>query len=294
VYVLMGVLKSTRLYLYIVLILVWKILSEQQEELTWYATDVIESFESMGEDDFSDFEEITDSCTSEEGDAVEDHPPDRTPELHTQSEQLYLFVIETITSLFKLSIFIRASTRRNKFAKSSAEKSYETQPDILHIRDLFPFASQNPTLVERLGKANAQRRQWLSYKKRHREKLGTSGFTEERNSTQYFHSTSESVIQSKNKHAGASTTSAGIRSAVTALSSTDASTFYEQSREGPGNEDASEAGFSETTYNASQRSDSEQNTTYVPQPPRESENENPFECPYCFSILTISSRTEWT
>lgn len=278
------------------LVLVWEILSNQREELTWYATDAVEAFESLSEDDFSELEEITDTCTPDDDDAAEESLPDPNLERQTESQQLYLVVNEIITSLFKLSIFIRASARGNKFAKSSAEKRYETQPDILHVRDRFPFASQNTKLVERLGKANAQRRQWLSYKKRHREKLGTSGFPEEGTSTQYFHSAAEPVIQSKNKHeghGGTSTISTGIRSAVTALSSTDASTFYEQSRNGPGNEDTSEAGFSETTYNESQRSDSE-NTTYIPQPPRDSEGQNPFECPYCFTILTISSRTNWT
>lgn len=270
----------------------WEIVSGAREQQTWYAADVTEAFEGLSEGDFSDFEEIADS------DGVENNPPAQTPELQTESNQLYLIVIETITSLFRLSIFIRKSTRGSKFAKSSAEKNYETLPDILHVRDRFPFAASNPTLVERLGKANAQRRQWLSYKQRHRNKLGTLGATEEPTGSQYLHSTPESVKQSKDKHleghAGASTTSRGIRSAITALSSTEASSFYEQSRECRENEENSEAEVSETTYNESQRSVSEQGMTYVPQPPRESENENPFECPYCFTILTISSRTQWT
>ena len=42
----------------------------------------------------------------------------------------------------------------------------------MYVRDKFPWAAENQPLVQRLGKANAQRRQWLSYRRRHREKLG--------------------------------------------------------------------------------------------------------------------------
>lgn len=63
------------------------------------------------------------------------------------------------------------SSRRAKFAKSSIDENYSVGPDINHVRDFFPHAAGNEPLLERLGKANAQRRQWLWYRRRHREKL---------------------------------------------------------------------------------------------------------------------------
>ena len=149
-------------------------------------------------------------------------------------------------------MFIRNSARGNKFAKSSAEKKYETQPDILHVRDRFPFASHNPGLIERLGKANAQRRQWLSYKKRHREKLGTTSLSEEgKVGLQDFHSTVESAIHYTEKHDEAAqstfTSTRGLISATTDLSSTEASTFYGRLPTRLDIEDNSEAGYSETS-----------------------------------------------
>lgn len=258
--------------------------------------DAQSSFESFSDESFSDDGDgENDNTPSEEG-GSDDLPPSLVLEQETESNQLYIAITEAITSLFKLSMFIRKSTRGNKFAKSSAEKKYETQPDIMHVRDIFPFASHTPGLVERLGKANAQRRQWLSYRKRHREKLGVSSLSEDRSAgLEDVQSTVGSGIYYKEKHGEAPlstvTPTMGIKSATIDLSSTEATTFYGT---GPDIEDSSESGYSETSCNTSGLSDSEDGVTYVPQPPPESEGQNPFECPYCYTILTISSVNAWT
>ena len=139
--------------------LVWHILSDARTQQTWTSSDDMASL------DFSDIED------SDENDN-DDEPT--TPSLSggssqptTESQLLYQSVLEATTSLLKLSMFIRKSARRNKFAKSSTVQKYETQYDIIHVRDKYPFASENLVLIECHGKANAQRRQWLSYKKRH-------------------------------------------------------------------------------------------------------------------------------
>jgi hypothetical protein len=266
---------------------------------TWCPNDNQQYFKSFSDETFSD------EAFSDDGDGQDNNTPNErdededmlsrlTTEQATEPGQLYIFIVEAITSLFKLSMFIRKSTRGNKFAKSSAEKKYETQPDILHVRDRFPFVSHNPGLMDRLGKANAQRRQWLSYKKRHREKLGTTRSPEDRtDGLQDFHSTIGSAIQNTEAVPRATARSGGVRSTATDLSSTEASTFYGRSLSRQDVEDRSEAGYSETSYNTSGLSETEDDTTYVPQPPPGSQDENPFECPYCYTILTISNITVW-
>lgn len=71
----------------------------------------------------------------------------------------------------RLSIVIQRSSRRDKFARSSRERPYFTYFDTNHVREMFPYARDNVSLVGKLGKANAQRRQWLSYRRHHHEKL---------------------------------------------------------------------------------------------------------------------------
>ncbi|KAI9668916.1 MAG: hypothetical protein M1829_005228 [Trizodia sp. TS-e1964] len=273
----------------------WAIVSGARQQLTWQTNDARLSFESFSDDAFSDDGDLD---TPSEGDDDEEASSHLPSEQETESGQLYAFINEVITSLFKLSMFIRKSARGNKFAKSSAEKKYETQADILHVRDRFPFASNSPGLIERLGKANAQRRQWISYKKRHREKLGTTNIFEEGGvSSQDFHSTVESGIPPRaTRDETAQSTSAlnkGLTRALTDLSSTEASTFYEQLPARPDAEDHSETAYSETSYNTSRQSESGEVISYMPQPPPESENQSPFECPYCFTILTISGLNGW-
>ena len=126
--------------------------------------------------DFSDFEDSDDDDNGDE--FAIPSSSSSSPRPMMDSQLLHRSTLEAITSPLKLSMFIRKSTRGNKFGRSSTAQKYETQYDILHVRDRYPFASENTVLIERLGKANAQRRQWLSYKKRHREKLAINAYSE--------------------------------------------------------------------------------------------------------------------
>ncbi|KFA76054.1 hypothetical protein S40288_00308 [Stachybotrys chartarum IBT 40288] len=69
-------------------------------------------------------------------------------EIFTESQDLYLLINESVTSLLRFSI-----------QKSTI------------IQNFYPAAAQNHALLERLAKANTQRRQWVWYRKRRREKL---------------------------------------------------------------------------------------------------------------------------
>ncbi|KAL8650706.1 MAG: hypothetical protein Q9226_005029 [Calogaya cf. arnoldii] len=216
----------------------------------------------------------------------------------TESQMLYSSILESITSLLKLSVFIRKSTRGNKFTKSSRAQKYETHYDINHVRDRFPFAARLPHLVDRLGKANAQRRQWLSYQRRHREKLAAPASTDEagslfgpRPALGYMDDERQRYTVMREGITERSVWTDELRQPYSALSSTKASTFYqtnEQPRENAGT-DVSETSCSETSLG-----DLDYETNLVPHPPPEAADQSPFECPYCFSIITIAGDNAWS
>ncbi|PMD16118.1 hypothetical protein NA56DRAFT_649723 [Hyaloscypha hepaticicola] len=94
----------------------------------------------------------------------------------SEIQELFQSIPETIAGLFKLSILIRNSSSRDRYAKalSSASKaSFNEQFDIDHVGNKFPrlYRDDRAWLRQRLGKAITQRRQYLRYCREHREKL---------------------------------------------------------------------------------------------------------------------------
>src|SRR2546429_7537159 len=89
----------------------------------------------------------------------------------TEIRQLFLAIVDAVTSLLKLSIVIRNPAPRDRYHKSASIEKFDDSFDIAHVWHKFPHARHTPWLIERLGKANTRRRQHLKYRERHREKL---------------------------------------------------------------------------------------------------------------------------
>ena len=270
------------------IVIVWQILSGARTQQSWTTSDV------------TNFLECSDIEDSDEDDSGERRGTPSSlsgsSESTTESRLLYQSILESITSLLKLSMFIRKSTRGNKFAKSSTTQKYETRYDISHVRDKFPFASKNSFLTERLGKANAQRRQWLSYKKRHREKLAMAAspkteISPMRSNLKSLETDIHSRATTGFEHPESSIPTRAQKESPTILSSTKASTFYQREDL---ERNTSENELSETSCSETKFGDDEHEPNLVPQPPSISAGENPFECPYCFSIIVISGIQSWT
>lgn len=269
---------------------VWQIFSGARTQQIWTFSDENVQF---------DFSEDEDSDEMDEGNGLATEASSCGPsEPTTESHSLHHSILEAIASLLKLSMFIRKSARANKFARSSAAQKYETQYDIIHVRDRYPHASENTFLIDRLGKANAQRRQWLSYKKRHRDKMALAAYPdiEDSNAEQmsYFDIDTSTKLQEDPEEEDPSSSSEfreRRHDQVTVLSSTKASTFYQFDE--PGSQ-MSETDLSGTSCSESRFGDIGQETNLIPQPPPESIDENPFECPYCFSIITVTGTYSWT
>ena len=279
--------------------LVWDIVSGVRAQQVWSSLDVAGAFSDGEFSDNADSERLTEN----EPDSSFGSPSNRSDQPSTliyESTALYDSILESITSLFKLSMFIRKSARGNKFLRSAKEENYETQFDILHVRDKFPYCARNLLLMEHLGKANARRRQWLLYRKRHREKLAVQVISrdDELVKEQTLRATTKSVSpphgQDLIDDPSGLLPTPSRQDSMSVLSSTVASTFHGMSLEAQEVDDNSDAGFSETSYTGSQFAGDEQNTLLVPRPPPESVDQSPFECPYCFEIISITGNRSWT
>lgn len=249
---------------------------------TWYTGDVVP---------FDSAEDGSDSSGSESSHSA----PEEDLVLVTESGQLNLIVSDAVASLLKLSIVIQKSSRQAKFARSSREKQYDTRFDILHVQESFPFAANNHALVEKLGKANAQRRQWIAYRRRHHEKLSAHDDTTggPMNDTPSHPSPDlDSKSERWTNRASNIVSIRGPQVSTLADDSTVATTFYEESQV-PRQERNEEEDASEISYSVSSFSGSDKEQVRVPRPPPESANGKPFECPFCFTILSVESMESW-
>jgi hypothetical protein len=87
--------------------------------------------------------------------------------------ELRLSVGDIITSLFKVSMLVKKATKRDRYAKAASAKDdpFLVEFDIRHIADKYPKVRSQPWLLERLGKAITQRRQFLRYCRNHKNRI---------------------------------------------------------------------------------------------------------------------------
>ncbi|OQD62647.1 hypothetical protein PENPOL_c011G06806 [Penicillium polonicum] len=125
----------------------------------------------------------------------------------------------------------------------------------------YPQAGED--ISKRLGLAISQRRAVMQYRERHRTKLGQG---------------LDQVIEDQTDGQSAK------------LSDTVATEFVEVSPAANDNLEsltiASQTSYAQTILNGVEG-------TVLPSPPKDSANGAPFECPYCFVIITIANRRAW-
>ncbi|KAI2638009.1 ankyrin repeat-containing domain protein [Hypomontagnella submonticulosa] len=232
--------------------------------------------------EFSDFE---DSSSDSEDERVLTPDSDGLGEILSESKELYHSIEESITSLLRLSVLISKSSRKSKFARSSVDENYAVGPDVSHVRDFFPYAAENIPLVERLGKSNAQRRQWLWYRRRHREKLSVdlSGLTEQQ----------LSLMKPVNDDGEASMVVFSIGEqqdvAMPSVTGTKASTFRSQLEPSA----YSKSEILGTVFGRSSMAAPDEPHLMVPEPPHDLVLGQPYYCRYCCNMVEISGRNAW-
>ncbi|KAF2016663.1 hypothetical protein BU24DRAFT_423040 [Aaosphaeria arxii CBS 175.79] len=203
------------------------------------------------------WDELDDSDTDSESDIDSDDGADLKSD--TELQQLNASVKNTVTCLFRLSMSIRDPAPNSQYRSTIiVDKSYFEAHDIQHVRAKFEV--EDNYLSERLGKAISGRRQYLSYREEHHNKLAkkveTIGFEEPRT-----------------EH----TTNSTEASPLPKIAVEDSSTIVD-------NDDA----LSQTSYASSVNS-----TIRIPPLPKIAREEEYFECPLCFMIVSIHTTAAW-
>jgi len=87
--------------------------------------------------------------------------------------ELNLSVGDIVTSLFKVSMLVKKATTRDRYAKaaSAKEAAFLAEFDIRHVADKYPKLRTQPWLLQRLGNAITQRRQFLRYCRNHKNRI---------------------------------------------------------------------------------------------------------------------------
>ncbi|KIW78024.1 hypothetical protein Z517_07857 [Fonsecaea pedrosoi CBS 271.37] len=171
-------------------------------------------------------------------------------------------LVQVVTNLYRLSILVRQPSQRDRFLRYRKDDAvgYE-QFDRNHVQEKFRDA--DPRVIDRLGTAISNRRRHLKALERHRAKLGKG--------------ISHAHVED---HDGVSTVMSGTLA-----------TEYEETGAVARLEATSVSGESTTSYAASFLSG--KRNMQVPPPPVGYGSDEPFECPYCFFITTITSRKSW-
>lgn len=85
----------------------------------------------------------------------------------TELDELQHLLESSVDLLYRLSILIRQQRPRGKLPLPDALPRQDPALDIRHVRDKFPKVQASAWLAERLGKAIAERRDYMSYRQAH-------------------------------------------------------------------------------------------------------------------------------
>ncbi|KAL8944440.1 MAG: hypothetical protein Q9211_000582 [Gyalolechia sp. 1 TL-2023] len=182
-------------------------------------------------------------------------------EPQSELQQLRSNVASLITCLFEISVLVRKPARHDVGirSKDSDLAAYEWA-DRRHVKDKFPNADDE--IVRRLAYAITYRRKYLRYRERHAAKLRQG-------------------IDHDAERDG--------RSEV--LSKTFATDVKTRGGDGVVDDNASDSAFTQTSYASTLISGSR---LTIPTAPEASRGGAPFECPYCYCIVTAPNSASWS
>ncbi|KAJ5515112.1 Zinc finger C2H2 [Penicillium fimorum] len=181
----------------------------------------------------------------------------------TEMQSIYHALRDTINNLFKMSMVIRQPAPHDRLlgTKRSDTDFYEPY-DRGHVMEKYPQAGED--ILNRLGLAISQRRAVMRCRERHRIKPG-QGLNH------------VIVDQVDGQSAIISDTVATELMEVSLAERNDLELLIV----------ASQTSYAQTILKGAE------GTTMLPSPPKDSADGAPFECPYCFVIITIANRRAW-
>ena len=169
-------------------------------------------------------------------------------------------------ALSSISDHIRCLYRMTMLIRKPAQSDFVRQGDATEMKAFWYFdfdvlrtkyPGAEPILLMRLARASSRRRGYLQYRSRHHAKLRQGLDQDVDDISEAMSSTVPTAIQRE--------------------LSTD-------------NDAASIIAMSETSFATSMLSES---SNMMPKRPREASNGDPFECPYCFCIITAANMHDW-
>ena len=173
----------------------------------------------------------------------------------TELQELHGQILTIISELFQTSMLIRKPARHDFMTKSRLDDVKAFEPfDWEHVRNKLPEADRE--IIQRVGYAITRRRGYLKYRERHHAKLG-KGLSDIGDQSEMSETTA-TEFQAKNIDFEETNSNSGISETSSSPSLVDGGNFT------------------------------------IPQPSSESTNGKPFECPYCFFVITISGTRSWT
>lgn len=187
----------------------------------------------------------------------------------TELRQLMSSIHGATTLLLRLSMAIRNPAPHDQYMMSAdIKRSHFEQFDKSHVRNKFPEASEY--LVTNLGEAISRRREYFKYRELHNQKL-SEGLSLSL-STARFNEGSETI-------APQSTAASSLPQHVKAKS-------FPLDLE----DRQSESGRTQTSFATSAAGEG---GLKVPPIPKEAQGGNPFQCPFCFTIISVSTNRSW-
>jgi hypothetical protein len=172
---------------------------------------------------------------------------------------------DIIGCLLRLSVSIRNPAPHDHFMSSKfIDTSYFEEYDVEHVK--AKLLNVDPALAHRLGKAISRRRQYFKYREIHHQKL-SAGLD----------------LDSTRSEAGVQTTVAS--SIPTALKDNKSSWPPSNRLE----EELSNSGDSQTSYATS---GPESGRPKIPPLPKQA-GDGPFECPFCYMMISASTTIQW-
>ncbi|CAD6593370.1 MAG: hypothetical protein ASARMPREDX12_007113 [Alectoria sarmentosa] len=185
----------------------------------------------------------------------------------TEIQELLGSLATIINCLFQMSMLVRKPAQHDVILGSKSADVAAFEPfDYNHVREKYPKADD--PLVKRLGNAITRRRKYLKYRERHAIKLRQGIDTVDPGARDFQHVEREGI--------------------TSILSDTVATDFQHRNIEFDDN--TSDTGVSQTSYAPTLLSGG--NVT-IPPPPKSSLGGVPFECPFCFYLITARGTRSW-
>lgn len=193
---------------------------------------------------------------------------------------------DTMASLFRMAVFIRNASPRDRFAKAlSSPSPFDGSFDIAHVQHKHPKfdVETRHWLRDRLGKAITQRRQFLRYAREHRNKLAEEP-------TDLWKPVTDDELRPVAQVQITRTTKTNVTGGISVSAPTAASTLL--LKEMPVMLEDSHDNQSQTSY-ALSTGDNKEEQIQLPQLSDVSQGRLVFECPLCWTMQEISKESTW-